>query len=59
MSPHRLTTIRRYKISNDVLILILENMDPDTLYLISKVNFCTYQCTNAHLSRRNHLPDFS
>ncbi|KAF5362368.1 hypothetical protein D9756_002316 [Leucocoprinus leucothites] len=37
MSPHRLATIRRYKISNDVLILILENMDPDTLYLTSKV----------------------
>lgn len=38
MSPHRLTIIRRFKISNDVLILILENMDPDTLYLTCKVN---------------------
>lgn len=35
--PHRLPTTGRYKISNDVLILILENMDPTSLYRICKV----------------------
>lgn len=52
MSPHRLTTIRRYKISNDVLILILENMDPDTLYLTSKVFRRVYLLTMEFLPLR-------
>ncbi|KAF8159486.1 hypothetical protein B0H34DRAFT_796728 [Crassisporium funariophilum] len=30
--PHRLTTIKRFRISNDVLILILEKLNPVTLY---------------------------
>lgn len=34
--PHRLTTIRRYKISNDVLILILGYLDPPTLWRACK-----------------------
>ncbi|EDR13998.1 uncharacterized protein LACBIDRAFT_305329 [Laccaria bicolor S238N-H82] len=35
--PHRLPTLRRYKISNDVLILILEKLDPRTLATTCKV----------------------
>lgn len=37
MSPHRLTTICRYRVSNDVLILILEWLDPKSLYNACKV----------------------
>lgn len=50
MSPHRLTIIRRFKISNDVLILILEHMDPDTLYLTCKVS----SLTRLHINRVSH-----
>ncbi|KAF6761681.1 hypothetical protein DFP72DRAFT_1151471 [Ephemerocybe angulata] len=35
--PHRLPTSGRYRISNDVLILILENLDPTSLYRTCKV----------------------
>ncbi|KAH6915946.1 hypothetical protein BKA70DRAFT_474462 [Coprinopsis sp. MPI-PUGE-AT-0042] len=35
--PHRLPTSGRYRISNDVLIHILEFFDPNTLYRTSKV----------------------
>ncbi|PPQ67850.1 hypothetical protein CVT25_010289 [Psilocybe cyanescens] len=30
--PHRLTTFRRYRISNDVLMIILDKLNPVTLY---------------------------
>ncbi|KAF8892234.1 hypothetical protein BD779DRAFT_1468535 [Infundibulicybe gibba] len=36
MAPHRLTTARRYKVSTDVLILILQNLDPASLWKICK-----------------------
>ncbi|RDB23441.1 hypothetical protein Hypma_008992 [Hypsizygus marmoreus] len=36
MSPHRLTTLRRYKISNDILILILGYLDPTSLWRACK-----------------------
>ncbi|GLB41680.1 hypothetical protein LshimejAT787_1002800 [Lyophyllum shimeji] len=36
MSPHRLTTVRRYKIPNDVLISILRHLDPSSLWRACK-----------------------
>ncbi|KAF8637577.1 hypothetical protein AX17_002646 [Amanita inopinata Kibby_2008] len=36
MSPHRLTVVHRYKISNDILILILEKLDLQSLLSMCK-----------------------
>ncbi|PFH51811.1 hypothetical protein AMATHDRAFT_141559 [Amanita thiersii Skay4041] len=36
MSPHRLTVTRRYKVSSDILILILETLDLSSLLSMSK-----------------------
>ncbi|KAK2463555.1 hypothetical protein APHAL10511_004306 [Amanita phalloides] len=37
MSPHRLTTVRRYRISDDILILILEKLDLQSLLAVCRV----------------------
>jgi len=37
--PHRVTTFKRHRISNDVLILILEKLNPVTLYRTCQVSF--------------------
>ncbi|KAF5338370.1 hypothetical protein D9611_012487 [Ephemerocybe angulata] len=41
--PHRLPTSGRYRISNDVLILILENLDPTSLYRTCKFHHLRYK----------------
>ena len=38
MSPHRLTVVGRYKISDDILILILEKLDLQSLLAVCKVS---------------------
>jgi hypothetical protein len=40
--PHKVTTIKRYRISNDVLILILENLNPVSLYRTCQVCDITF-----------------
>lgn len=47
--PHRLPTTGRYRISNDVLIHILEFFDPNTLYRTSKVSFHHEACPSSFL----------
>lgn len=42
MSPHRLTTIRRYKISDDVLSNILDRLDPPSLWRACKVRLSLF-----------------
>src|SRR5258705_443847 len=41
--PHKVTTIKRYRISDDVLILILEKLNPVSLYRACQV------CRTIHL----------
>ena len=35
--PHKVTTIKRYRVSDDVLILILEKLNPIALYRACQV----------------------
>jgi hypothetical protein len=39
MAPLRYSRLKRYRISNDVLMSILEWLDPRSLFMASKVTF--------------------
>ncbi|KAJ3984523.1 hypothetical protein F5890DRAFT_1474475 [Lentinula detonsa] len=52
MSPHRKTTIRHFRISNDVLLSILEYLDPPSLWRACKAFRRIYSLTMEYQSLR-------